>query len=32
LDQTAMKALTLVPDERIEQFILCGKITVERAP
>lgn len=32
LDQTAMKAFTLMPDERVEQLILCGKVAIERAP
>jgi len=32
LDQAAMKALTLVPHERIEQLILRGEVTIKRAP
>ena len=31
LDQAAMKALTLVPNERVEEFILRGKVTIKRA-
>src|ERR1700750_3276079 len=32
LDQAAMKTFTLVAHERVEQFILRGKVTVERSP
>lgn len=31
LDQAAMKALALVPHERIEQFILRGEVTIKGA-
>jgi hypothetical protein len=32
LDQPAMKPLTLVPDECVEQLILRGKVTIKCAP
>jgi hypothetical protein len=32
LHQAAMEALSLVSDERIEQLILCGKVTIKSAP